>query len=44
MRLHRIKTALEKVKDDLIGQFGYPKMTVEDFYENVRSHDNFISR
>ena len=31
----RIKQSLEAVKNDLIGRFGYPDMTVEDFYDNV---------
>lgn len=33
----RIKPSLEAVKTDLIAMFGYPEMTVEDFYDNVRN-------
>ena len=33
----RIKPSLEAVKTDLIATFGYPEMTVEDFYDNVRN-------
>eukprot|EP00800_Vazella_pourtalesii_P021718 TRINITY_DN8191_c1_g1_i3.p1 TRINITY_DN8191_c1_g1~~TRINITY_DN8191_c1_g1_i3.p1 ORF type:complete len:251 (-),score=58.42 TRINITY_DN8191_c1_g1_i3:62-814(-) len=32
--IDKIKPSLEAVKTDLIAMFGYPEMTVEDFYDN----------
>ncbi|KAI6657614.1 Ubiquitin thioesterase OTUB1-like [Oopsacas minuta] len=32
--IDKIKPSLTAVKTDLIGKFGYPDMTVEDFYDN----------